>query len=75
MAATTDVIRNILKDSNYHLDLFSDDEINALRERTFQKEARGKQTSFVTCIVRNKDIQLAGCETVQLQSAGGGRGL
>jgi len=65
MAATTDVIRNILKDSNYHLDLFSDDEINVLIERTFQKEARGKQTSFVTCIVRNKDIQLKPEEIVR----------
>jgi len=44
MTATTDVIRDILKDSNYHLDLFSLNEVQALRERTFVKEVRGKQT-------------------------------
>ena len=26
-----DIIQNILKDSNYHLSLFTDDEIDALR--------------------------------------------
>jgi len=33
MTATTDVIRDILKDSNYHLALFSNDEIHALRDK------------------------------------------
>jgi len=40
MTATTDVIRDILKDSNYHLDLFNDDELHVLRERVFPKEKR-----------------------------------
>jgi len=65
MTATTDVIRNILKDSNYRLDLFSGDEINALRERAFPKEVRGKQAIFITCIVRNKNIQLKPEEIVR----------
>jgi len=65
MTATTDVIQDILKDSNYHLDLFSHDEIHALRERTFLKEVRGKQAAFVSCVVRNKDIQLKPEEIVR----------
>jgi len=65
MTATTDVIQDILKDSNYHLDLFSDDEIHALRERTFLKETRGKETAFVSCVIRNKDIQLKPEEIVR----------
>ncbi len=65
MTAASDVIRDILKDSNYHLDLFSDDEINALRERSFAKEVRGKETAFVTCSIRNKKIRLKPEEIVR----------
>jgi type I restriction enzyme M protein len=38
--------------------LFSEKENNELDERTFEKEARGKTETFVTCLVRNKDIML-----------------
>lgn len=38
--------------------LFSEAENNALDERTFQKEVRGKQVTYVTCLVRGKDVQL-----------------
>lgn len=60
-----DIIRAILKDSNYHLALFSADEIEALREKVFTKKTRGKETTFVRCIVRNKDIQLKPEEIVR----------
>ncbi len=54
----TDIIRRILKDSSYHLDLFSEAEIEVLRERIFTQTVRGKQIAFVTCAVRNRGIQL-----------------
>lgn len=38
--------------------LFSEAENNALDERSFQKEVRGKQVTYVTCLVREKDVQL-----------------
>ncbi|MBY5976152.1 N-6 DNA methylase [Phaeobacter italicus] len=38
--------------------LFSEAENNALDERSFQKELRGKQVTYVTCLVREKDVQL-----------------
>ena len=60
-----DIIQSILKDSNYHLDLFKDDEIAFLRERIFTKTTRGKETAFVTCIVRDKKIQLKPEEIVR----------
>jgi len=60
-----DIIQSILKDSNYNLALFSDSEIEVLRKRTFIKESRGKETAFVTCVVRNKDIQLKPEEVVR----------
>ena len=60
-----DIIQSILKDSNYHLALFSEDEIASLRERVFTKTTRGKETAFVTCIVRDKEIQLKPEEIVR----------
>ena len=60
-----DIIQSILKDSNYHLDLFKDDEIASLRERIFTKTTRSKETAFVTCIVRDKKIQLKPEEIVR----------
>ena len=60
-----DIIQTILKDSNYHLTLFTDDEIDVLREKVFTKKTRGKETPFVKCIVRDKDIQLKPEEIVR----------
>jgi type I restriction enzyme M protein len=60
-----DVIQTILKDSNYHLSLFSEDEISALRKKIIVKESKGKKTPFVPCIVRDKDIQLKPEEVVR----------
>ena len=60
-----DIIQSILKDSNYHLALFSEDEIASLRERIFTKTTRGKKTAFVTCVVRDKEIQLKPEEIVR----------
>jgi type I restriction enzyme M protein len=63
--AELDSIQTILKDSNYHLALFSLDEIEVLNERVFTKEARNKDTSFIKCIIREKDIQLKPEEIVR----------
>ena len=60
-----DIIQSILKDSNYHLALFSEDEIASLRERISYENPRGKQTAFVNCVVRNKKIQLKPEEVVR----------
>jgi len=60
-----DIIQTILKDSNYHLTLFTEDEINKLREKVFTQTLRGKETSFIKCIVRDKDIQLKPEEIVR----------
>ncbi|MGB0660211.1 MAG: N-6 DNA methylase [Mangrovicoccus sp.] len=38
--------------------LFSETENKDLDDRSFQKEVRGKQVTFVTCLVRDKDVQL-----------------
>ena len=53
-----DIIQTILKDSNYHLDLFTDPEVQTLRQKIFIKTARGKETPHIKCIIRNSEIQL-----------------
>ena len=60
-----DIILVILKDSNYRLDLFSNDEIASLREKVFTKITKGKEIPFVSCVVRGKDIQLKPEEIVR----------
>ena len=52
------IIQIILKDSNYHLDLFTDDEIQELRKKIFIKPVKGKETPHIKCIIRNTDVQL-----------------
>ena len=61
----TDMIQDILKDSNYHLFLFTAEEIDALRGKIIIKTAKGKETPFVKCIIRDKDIQLKPEEIVR----------
>ena len=53
-----DIIQSILKDSNYHLDLFNESEIQALREEIIIQTVRGKETPFIRCPIRRKPIQL-----------------
>ena len=65
MTRQSDAIQAILKDGNYRLDLFSKDEIAALREKVFVKTIRGRATPHVKCIVRDKDVQLKPEEIVR----------
>jgi len=38
--------------------LFSEDEVNALESRVVMHDSRGKQVPYVTCLVRDKQVQL-----------------
>ena len=48
-----DIIQTILKDSNYHLDLFDPSEIQDLRQKV-----EGTEKPFIYCLIRRKPIQL-----------------
>ena len=63
--ARLDVIQQVLHDSNYRLAVFKEAEIEELRDRITLKPRRGKETPFVRCIVRDKDIQLKPEEVVR----------
>ena len=65
MTQQSDIIQAILKDSNYHLALFTEGEIDNLRAKIFFKTVRGKENPHVKCIVRDKDIQLKPEEIVR----------
>ena len=65
MMTQLDTVRAILKDSKYRLSLFREEEITALRKRILTKTTRGKETFFVKCIVRDKEIQLRPEEVVR----------
>ena len=51
--AQPDIIQTILKDSNYHLDLFDTSEIQDLRQKV-----EGGEKPFIFCPIRRKAIQL-----------------
>ena len=67
MTQQSDIIQEILKDSDYHLYLFrkQEQEIATLREKVFVKTIRGREVPHVKCIVRDKDIQLKPEEIVR----------
>jgi len=54
-------LSEILKDSNYHLSLFKETDIESLENRV--EEKKGK--AYINCIIRNKSIQLKPEEIVR----------
>ena len=60
-----DIIQTILKDSNYHLDLFTNAEVQTLREEIITQTLSGKETPFIRCPIRKKRIQLKPEEIVR----------
>ena len=61
-----DIIRTILKDSDYQLGLFQEAEIVALRDKVRTKKGRGgKVTAYANCVVRGVEIQLKPEEVVR----------
>ena len=65
MKTKPDILQVILKDSNYHLGMFSPAEQSALRARVSEKPAGNKPAYFVECVVRKKEIQLKPEEIVR----------
>jgi len=59
------MLKDILKDSNYGLSLFSDDEIKVLEDKIVEKSIKGKNKYFINCIIRDKEIQLKPEEIVR----------
>ena len=60
-----DTIQTVLKDSDYRLNLFTEDEINDLRNNIFIKIRKDKDIRYVQCIIRKRGIQLKPEERVR----------
>lgn len=58
-------LTDLLKDSNYRLTQFSEDQISRLEKSISLREVRGTQTPYVLCLVRNKEIRLTPEEAVR----------
>ena len=53
----SDIFQTLFKNSNYDLSLFSAKEIQALLDKVFTKTVKDKETAFIRCLIRDKDIQ------------------
>ena len=60
-----DIIQTVLKDSQHRLTLFRQYEISALMERISTRVDGNKESHFVKCVVRDKDIRLKPEEIVR----------
>ncbi|MEW6211532.1 MAG: type I restriction enzyme HsdR N-terminal domain-containing protein, partial [Acidobacteriota bacterium] len=58
-------IHQILKNTSYHLDLFSESEIEEFEKTIMTRQANGKTTFYVRCLIRDKDIKLKPEEVVR----------
>lgn len=58
-------LADILKDSNYRLTQFTAERIKYLEDKITIRETRGKDTPYVNCLVRKKEIKLTPEEVVR----------
>ena len=61
-----DIIQTIFKDSNYHLDLFTDIEIQTLRDEIFIQTVRSKEVYAIHCSFRDRIVQVKPEELIRL---------
>lgn len=65
-----DILKTILKDSQYDLAVFEPEDLQALSNRLVVREVRGKQTFFAECIIREKEIVMKPEEVIRQLFAG-----
>lgn len=52
------ILADILRDSNYRLTQFTEEQIQNIENNIVLKEIKGKATPYIKCMIRNKDIRL-----------------
>ena len=65
MTQDKDILQSVLSDSRYALSLFDQSDVADLRARAFNKTVRGRETPYVKCIVRDREVQLKPEEVVR----------
>ena len=58
-------IQQIIKDSDYGLSLFNENEVNSLNDKIKMKENKGVEKPYINCIIRNKEVLLTPEEVVR----------
>lgn len=58
-------LQEILKDSDYSLDLFSLDSIKKLESKIITKDSKGGPLHYIPCLIRGKDVKLTPEEIVR----------
>jgi type I restriction enzyme M protein len=61
----TITISELLKDTAYKLTQFSADKIKRLEKSITVSDSRGKNTPYVKCLIRNKEIKLTPEEAIR----------
>jgi type I restriction enzyme M protein len=59
------LLKNIFANTNYGDSLFSAKEITSIEARITTRDVRGKDTPYITCLVRSKEIKLTPDEVVR----------
>ena len=65
LTTNLNIIQKVLSDSNYHLSFFKKSDIDELKKKILVKTIKKKQTPFIRCLIRDKDIQLKPEEIVR----------
>lgn len=60
-----DILREIFRDSDYGLSLFSDEEVDALRQRIIIKQVGEQSRYYIKCLVRNRELVIKPEEAVR----------
>ncbi|MBX2997842.1 MAG: N-6 DNA methylase [Caldilineaceae bacterium] len=61
----SDILSGIFRDSNYGIDLFSEAEIDILRQTIVSKPGKGQTLHYIKCLVRNRELALKPEEIVR----------
>lgn len=64
-ASTAFSLADLLRDSNYKLTQFTPARIKALEENVSIKSVRDKETPYIKCLLRDKEIKLTPEEAVR----------
>lgn len=58
-------LQEILKDSDYSLNLFDENAIKKLESKIITKDSKGGLVYYIHCLIRDKDIKLTPEEVVR----------
>ena len=58
-------ISDILKDSNYKLTQFNEEQVKKIEEAIIVKEVNGKNIPYLSCVVRKKEMRLTPEEIIR----------